>query len=74
MPSSGRRLRSYYSDDSAYEKLVMNKTKDIRGAFPFPWVCASFFNSLAESLMNEVDAPAENEADSVSVVGAGGGT
>ena len=56
-----------------YEKLVMNKTKDIRGAFPFPWVCASFFNSLAESLMNEVDAPAENEADSVSVVGAGGG-
>lgn len=55
------------------EKLVMNKTKHIRGAFPFPWVCASFFNSMAESLMNEVDAPAENEADSVSIVGNGGG-
>lgn len=56
-----------------YEKLVMNKTKHLRGAFPFPWVCASFFNSLAESLMKEAEAPAENEADSVSVVGAGGG-
>ena len=56
-----------------YEKLVMNKTKHLRGAFPFPWVCASFFNALAESLMAEVDALAENEADSVSVVGAGGG-
>ncbi|MFR4565081.1 pyruvate formate lyase family protein, partial [Anaerotignum sp.] len=55
-----------------YEKLVMNKTKHLRGAFPFPWVCASFFNSLAESLMEEAEAPAENEADSVSVVGAGG--
>lgn len=56
-----------------YEKLVMNKTKHLRAAFPFPWVCASFFNSLAESLMEEAEAPAENEADSVSVVGAGGG-
>lgn len=56
-----------------YEKLVMNKTKNVRGAFPFPWVCSSFFNAQAEALMNEVDAPAENEADSVSVVGAGGG-
>lgn len=56
-----------------YEKLVMNKTKHLRGAFPFPWVCASFFNALAESLMAEVGALAENEADSVSVVGAGGG-
>ena len=56
-----------------YEKLVMNKTKNVRGAFPFPWVCASFFNAQAEALMNEVDAPAESEADSVSVVGAGGG-
>ena len=56
-----------------YEKLVMNKTKNVRGAFPFPWVCASFFNAQAEALMNEVDAPAESEADSVSVVGSGGG-
>ena len=56
-----------------YEKLVMNKTKNVRGAFPFPWVCASFFNAQAEALMNEVDAPCESEADSVSVVGAGGG-
>ena len=56
-----------------YEKLVMSKTKNVRGAFPFPWVCASFFNAQAEALMNEVDAPAESEADSVSVVGAGGG-
>ncbi len=56
-----------------YEKLVMNKTKNVRGAFPFPWVCASFFNAQAEALMNEVDAPSESEADSVSVVGAGGG-
>lgn len=56
-----------------YEKLVMNKTKNVRGAFPFPWVCASFFNAQAEALMNEVDAPAESEADSVSIVGAGGG-
>jgi hypothetical protein len=55
-----------------YEKLVMNKTKNVRGAFPFPWVCASFFNAQAEALMNEVDAPEESEADSVSVVGAGG--
>lgn len=56
-----------------WEKLVMNKTKDVRGAFPFPWVCASFFNAQAEALMNEVDAPAESEADAVSQVGAGGG-
>ena len=56
-----------------YEKLVMNKTKHIRGAFPFPWVCASFFNAQAEALMKEVDAPAESEADAVSMVGAGGG-
>ena len=56
-----------------YEKLVMNKTKNIRGAFPFPWVCASFFNAQAEALMNEVDAPRESEADLVSVVGNGGG-
>ncbi|GEA33678.1 4-hydroxyphenylacetate decarboxylase large subunit [Clostridium diolis] len=56
-----------------YEKLVMNKTKNVRGAFPFPWVCASFFNAQAEALMNEVDAPSESEADSVSVVGSGGG-
>jgi len=56
-----------------YEKLVMQKTKHVRGAFPFPWVCASFFNAQAEALMNEVDAPAESEADAVSIVGAGGG-
>lgn len=56
-----------------YEKLVMNKTKNIRGAFPFPWVCASFFNAQAKALMDEVDAPAMSEADLVSVVGAGGG-
>ena len=45
----------------------------MRGAFPFPWVCASFFNAQAQALMDEVDAPAESEADSVSVVGSGGG-
>lgn len=56
-----------------YEKLVMNKTKNVRGAFPFPWVVSSFFNTQAKALMDEVDAPAENEADAVSVVGAGGG-
>lgn len=56
-----------------YEKLVMNKTRNVRGAFPFPWVTASFFNAQAEALMNEVDAPPESEADSVSIVGAGGG-
>lgn len=56
-----------------YEKLVMNKTRNVRGAFPFPWVTASFFNAQAEALMNEVDAPAESEADAVSIVGAGGG-
>ena len=56
-----------------WEKLVMNKTKNVRGAFPFPWVTASFFNAQAEALMNEVDAPAESEADAVSQVGAGGG-
>lgn len=56
-----------------YEKIVMQKTKNVRGAFPFPWVCASFFNAQAKALMDEVDAPAESEADSVSVVGAGGG-
>ena len=27
-----------------WEKLVMGKAKNVRGAFPFPWVCASFFN------------------------------
>lgn len=57
-----------------YEKLVMNKTRNVRGAFPFPWVTASFFNAQAEALMNEVDAPAESEADAVSIVGAVGGT
>ena len=56
-----------------YEKLVMFKTKNVRGAFPFPWICSSFFNAQAEALMNEVDAPKESEADLVSVVGAGGG-
>ena len=56
-----------------WEKLVMNKCKNVRGAFPFPWVTASFFNAQAEALMNEVDAPAESSADAVSQVGAGGG-
>lgn len=56
-----------------YEKLVMQKTKNVRGAFPFPWVTASFFNAEAEALMNQVDAPARSEADEVSIVGAGGG-
>ncbi len=51
----------------------MNKTKNIRGAFPFPWVSASFFNAQAQALMDEVDAPAESEADAVSTVGDGGG-
>lgn len=55
------------------EKLVMNKTKNWRGAFPFPWVDASFFNAQAEALMNEADAPPLAAADAVSVVGAGGG-
>ena len=55
------------------EKIVMNKTKNVRGAFPFPWICASFFNAQAKALMDEVDAPAMSEADAVSVVGAGGG-
>jgi 4-hydroxyphenylacetate decarboxylase large subunit len=55
------------------EKLVMNKTRNWRGAFAFPWVDASFFNAVAEALMNEVDAPPESAADAVSVVGAGGG-
>ena len=56
-----------------YEKLVMNKTRNVRGAFPYPWVTASFFNAQAEVLMAEVDAPAESEADAVSIVGEGGG-
>lgn len=56
-----------------YEKLVMNKTKNIRGAFPYPWISASFFNAQAEALMNKADAPKETEADFVSVVGDGGG-
>ena len=56
-----------------YEKLVMNKTRNVRGAFPFPWVTASFFNAQADALMREVEAPKESEGDSVSVVGAGGG-
>lgn len=56
-----------------YEKIVMNKTKNVRGGFPFPWTTASFFNAQAAALMAEVDAPAESEADAVSIVGAGGG-
>ena len=56
-----------------YEKVVMQKNRNVRGAFPFPWVTASFFNAQAKALMNEVDAPAESMADSVSIVGAGGG-
>lgn len=56
-----------------YEKLVMQKAKNVRGAFPFPWVTASFFNAQAEALMAEVDAPALSEADAISIVGAGGG-
>ncbi len=56
-----------------YERLVMNKTRNVRGAFPYPWVTASFFNAQAEALLAEAAAPAESEADSVSIVGAGGG-
>lgn len=56
-----------------YEKLVMGKTKNVRGAYPFPWVTASFFNAQAEALMNEVDEPKLSEADNVSQVGQGGG-
>ena len=55
------------------EKLVMNKTKNWRGAFCFPWADASFFNAAAAALMTEVDAPPESAADAVSTVGAGGG-
>jgi len=56
-----------------YEKIVMNKTKNVRGGFPFPRTTSSFFLAQADALMAEVDAPAENEADAVSIVGAGGG-
>ncbi|MCQ2966593.1 MAG: 4-hydroxyphenylacetate decarboxylase large subunit [Alphaproteobacteria bacterium] len=56
-----------------WEKLVMQKTRNVRGAFPFPWITASFFNAAAEALMNEVDTPNESAADAVSMVGAGGG-
>ena len=55
------------------ELLVMNKTKNWRGAFCFPWVDASFFNAQAEALLAQADAPALAEADKMSVVGAGGG-
>ncbi|ADK68141.1 Formate C-acetyltransferase [Olsenella uli DSM 7084] len=55
------------------ELLVMNKTKNWRGAFCFPWVDASFFNAQAEALLAQADAPALSAADSVSQVGAGGG-
>ena len=40
------------------ELLVMNKTKNWRGAFCFPWVDASFFNAQAEALLAQADAPA----------------
>jgi 4-hydroxyphenylacetate decarboxylase large subunit len=56
-----------------HEKLVMGKTKNVRGAFPFPWVCASFFNAQAQALLDEAAAPVESTADAVSVVGGGGG-
>lgn len=56
-----------------YEKIVMNKTKNVRGGFPFPWTTSSFFIAQADALMAEVDAPPESAADAVSVVGAGGG-
>lgn len=55
------------------EKIVMNKCRYIRGAFPFPWICASFFNAQAEALMNEVEAPVEEStADAITQMGAGG--
>ncbi|MCD8198960.1 MAG: 4-hydroxyphenylacetate decarboxylase large subunit [Phascolarctobacterium sp.] len=56
-----------------WEKLVMSKTTHMRGAFPFPWVCGSFFNAQAQAFMDEVDAPPLSEADAVSQVGTGGG-
>ena len=56
------------------ELLVMNKTKNWRGAFPFPWIDCSFFNAQAEALMAQVDEPIEETtADKMSVVAAGGG-
>jgi len=56
-----------------YEKLVLNKTKYVRGAFPFPWVSSSFFNAQAEALLSQAAAPPRSEADEISVVAAGGG-
>ena len=55
------------------ELLVMNKTRNFRGAYCFPWIDASFFNAAAEAMMAGVDAPPESAADAVSIVGAGGG-
>ena len=55
------------------ELLVGNKTRFWRGAFPYPWIDASFFNAQAEALMNNVEPPELSAADAVSVVGAGGG-
>ena len=56
-----------------YEKLVINKTKYVRGAYPFPWVSCSFFNAQAEALLAQAAAPARSEADEISIVAAGGG-
>ncbi len=55
------------------EKLVMAKTRHMRGAFPFPWVMSSFFNGNAEQLLNSVEIDSGNEEDRVSQVGRGGG-
>ena len=55
------------------ELLFGNKTRNFRGAFCFPWVDASFFNTAAEAMLAGVDAPPLAPADAVSVVGTGGG-
>lgn len=55
------------------EKLVMQKTRNYRGAFPMPWVSESFFVSQGEEIKKEASKLASSTADELTQFGSGGG-
>lgn len=52
-----------------YELLGGQKSKHMRGAFPYPWICGSFFNAQADALMKGLDKPPLSATDEISMIG-----
>jgi len=55
------------------EKIVMQKTRHMRGSFPMPWLSESFFLAKEDELYQQAAACGSASADELSQFGSGGG-